>query len=88
MAIKKPSNKLFRTPPLSIVCGPMPPSDGDSLARRAQADFGPLLDALWGLGYYNATLVFDVAGVPLSLGEDPAGLLPLPKLIGPALPFR
>lgn len=49
-----------------------PPSDGDSLARRAQADFGPLLDALWGLGFYNATLVFDVAGVPLTLGEDPA----------------
>jgi translocation and assembly module TamA len=48
------------------------PSDGDSLARRIQADFGPLLDALWGLGYYNATLVFDVAGIPLAMGDDPA----------------
>ncbi|WP_343232592.1 autotransporter assembly complex family protein [Microvirga antarctica] len=48
-----------------------PPAEGDSLARRAQADFGPLLDALWGLGYYNATLSFDVAGTALTLGEDP-----------------
>lgn len=46
------------------------PADGDSLVRRTQADFGPLLDALWGLGYYNATLVFDIAGVPVNLGDD------------------
>ena len=65
-----------------------PPSDGDSLARRAQADFGPLLDALWGLGFYNATLVFDVAGVPLTLGEDPARAAAAAEAIGPALPFR
>ena len=48
------------------------PSDGESLVRRAHADFGPLLDALWGLGYYNATLEFDIGGVPLRLESEPA----------------
>jgi translocation and assembly module TamA len=47
------------------------PLDGDSLVRRAQADFGPLLDALWGLGYYNATLFFDIGGTALRLDSDP-----------------
>jgi translocation and assembly module TamA len=47
------------------------PSDGDSLIRRAQTDFGPLLDALWGLGCYNGTVTFDIAGVPVKLGDDP-----------------
>src|SRR6478609_4776319 len=26
------------------------PPDGDSLVRRAEADFAPLIDALWGAG--------------------------------------
>ena len=30
------------------------PPDGDALARRAQSDFGPIIDAMWGAGYYNA----------------------------------
>src|SRR5690606_29021195 len=29
----------------------------------------PLLDALWGTGYYNATLSIDVAGVPITLRQ-------------------
>ncbi len=37
-----------------------PPPDGDALARRATNDFGPILDALWGLGYYDATVTIAV----------------------------
>jgi translocation and assembly module TamA len=47
------------------------PLEGDSLVRRAQADFGPLLDALWGLGYYNATLDFDIGGLIVRTGDNP-----------------
>src|SRR5208337_5665215 len=36
------------------------PPDGDALARRANADFGPIIDALWGLGYYNATVAIAI----------------------------
>jgi translocation and assembly module TamA len=46
------------------------PPDGESLARRAAADLAPLLDALWGAGYYNATIAVDVGGVPIVLGRD------------------
>ena len=28
-----------------------PPPDGNTLARRAQGDLAPLIDALWGAGY-------------------------------------
>lgn len=49
-----------------------PPLDGSALVRRAQADFGPITDALWGYGYYNATLEFDIAGTVLRIGDDPA----------------
>ncbi len=38
------------------------PPDGDSLARRATNDFGAILDALWGLGYYNATVQISING--------------------------
>lgn len=47
-----------------------PPLEGDSLVRRAQADFGPMLDALWGSGYYNATLAFQVGNASLTLGGN------------------
>ncbi|MGO4572472.1 autotransporter assembly complex protein TamA [Microvirga sp. 2TAF3] len=50
-----------------------PPLEGDSLIRRAEADFGPMLDALWGAGYYNATLVFDIGGSILKIGAGSAG---------------
>jgi translocation and assembly module TamA len=47
-----------------------PPLEGDSLARRVEADFGPMLDALWGTGYYNATLAFDIGGAQLTIGGN------------------
>lgn len=50
-----------------------PPPDGESLVQRATADFGPLIDALWGAGYYNGRVVVQVAGVPLALGQDQRG---------------
>ncbi|QOZ28075.1 autotransporter assembly complex family protein [Bradyrhizobium sp. CCBAU 51753] len=46
-----------------------PPPDGEGLARRLQADINPLLDALWGLGHYNAEIDVTVDGVPVSLDE-------------------
>ncbi|WP_112662832.1 autotransporter assembly complex protein TamA [Microvirga flavescens] len=48
------------------------PVDGDSLARRGQADLAPLLDALWGAGFYNATVEIDVAGARLAFNGSPA----------------
>ena len=38
------------------------PPDGDSLARRATKDFAPLIDALWGQGYYDAGAVMRQIG--------------------------
>jgi len=46
------------------------PPDGQALARRAEADLAPLIDALWGAGYYDATVAIDVAGVPLQLQQS------------------
>jgi translocation and assembly module TamA len=47
-----------------------PPPDGESLVQRVEADFAPLIDALWGEGYYNARVSIDVAGVPLQIGRE------------------
>ncbi len=41
------------------------PPDGDTLIRRAGADFGPLVDALWAMGYFNAEVAISIAGVAL-----------------------
>ncbi|WP_372426319.1 autotransporter assembly complex protein TamA [Salinarimonas chemoclinalis] len=50
-----------------------PPPDAEALVRRAQSDLVPFIDALWGLGYYNARVRIDVAGVPLTIrGENAA----------------
>lgn len=51
-----------------------PPPDGESLVQRVRADFAPMIDALWGAGYYNATVAVDVAGVVLApeAGSDGA----------------
>ena len=50
------------------------PPDGEALARRAQADFGPIVDALWGAGYYNATVAISVDRTSLSIqSSDVAG---------------
>jgi translocation and assembly module TamA len=45
------------------------PADGDALARRLQADQGPLLDALWALGFYNAHIDVVVGETPLELSD-------------------
>lgn len=44
------------------------PPDADALARRAQSDLTSVVDALWGLGYYDAQVSIVVAGEPLRLG--------------------
>lgn len=49
-----------------------PPPDGDALARRARSDFGPILDALWGAGYYNATVVIAIGATSLTIGSGEA----------------
>lgn len=52
-----------------------PPVDGGALVRRAEADLAPLIDALWGAGYYNATVTIEVAGLPIKLGQtSPPGI--------------
>jgi translocation and assembly module TamA len=50
------------------------PPDGDALARRAQSDFGPIIDAMWGAGYYDATISISIDRASLSiLSSDIAG---------------
>ena len=43
------------------------PPDGDALARRAQSDFGPIIDAMWGAGYYDATVTISIGSASLSI---------------------
>ena len=51
-----------------------PPADGDALARRAESDFGPIIDAMWGAGYYDATVTISIDRASLSiLSSDIAG---------------
>ena len=40
-----------------------PPPDGEALAGRLNADFAPMIDALWGEGYYNARIFAAVGAV-------------------------
>jgi translocation and assembly module TamA len=42
--------------------------DGDSLARRAQRDFSPIIDALWGAGYYDAKVTIAIDQASLTIG--------------------
>jgi len=44
-----------------------PPPDGDALARRAESDFGPIIDAMWGAGYYDATVTISIDRANLSI---------------------
>ncbi|RBP07371.1 autotransporter secretion outer membrane protein TamA [Roseiarcus fermentans] len=44
-----------------------PPPDGDALARRATNDFGPIIDALWGLGYYNAAVTIAIGDAAMTV---------------------
>jgi translocation and assembly module TamA len=46
------------------------PPDGEALARRAQSDFAPVIDALWGAGYYNATVTIAIDGASLAIGSS------------------
>lgn len=45
-----------------------PPPDGEALAQRLTADFTPMLDALWGAGYYNAQIFATIGTTRLKLG--------------------
>jgi translocation and assembly module TamA len=45
-----------------------PPPDAQSLVQRLEADFGPMVDALWGEGYYNARLHAAIGGTEVQLG--------------------
>ena len=46
------------------------PPDGEALARRAQSDFAPVIDALWGAGYYNAAVTISIDGATLAIGSN------------------
>jgi translocation and assembly module TamA len=46
------------------------PPDGEALARRAQGDFAPVIDALWGAGYYNASVTISIDGASLAIGSS------------------
>ena len=51
-----------------------PPPDGDALARRAQGDFGPIIDAMWGAGYYDAAVTISIDRASLTIqSSDIAG---------------
>ncbi len=50
------------------------PPDGDTLARRAESDFGPIIDAMWGAGYYDAAVTISIDRVSMTiLSSDIAG---------------
>ena len=46
------------------------PPDGEALARRAQSDFAPVVDALWGAGYYNAAVTIVIGSASLAIGSS------------------
>jgi translocation and assembly module TamA len=46
------------------------PADGEALARRAQSDFAPVIDALWGAGYYNAAVTISIDGASLAIASS------------------
>jgi translocation and assembly module TamA len=47
-----------------------PPPDAASLAQRLESDFAPMIDALWGEGYYNAQISASIGGTEVPLGRD------------------
>ena len=49
------------------------PPDGDALARRAGRDFVPMIDALWGAGYYNANVTISIDRASLTIGSSDIG---------------
>ena len=46
------------------------PPDGEALARRAASDFAPVIDALWGAGYYNATVTISLGAASLTIDSS------------------
>ncbi|HZZ25291.1 MAG TPA: outer membrane protein assembly factor, partial [Roseiarcus sp.] len=46
------------------------PADGEALARRAESDFAPVIDALWGAGYYNAAATIAIDRATLTFGSS------------------
>ncbi len=46
------------------------PPDGEALARRAAGDFVPVIDALWGAGYYNATVTISLGAASLTVASS------------------
>ena len=46
------------------------PPDGEALARRAESDLGPVIDALWGVGYYNATVTISLDAASLTIASS------------------
>ncbi|MDP1543106.1 MAG: hypothetical protein Q8L99_08140, partial [Polycyclovorans sp.] len=60
-----------------------PPVDGEALVRRAEADLAPLIDALWGAGYYNGAVTIEIAGLPITVGQPPP-----PRIATAANSFR
>jgi translocation and assembly module TamA len=49
------------------------PPDGEALARRATSDFAPVVDALWGAGYYNATVTISIDRASLTIASSDVG---------------
>src|ERR1019366_346165 len=47
-----------------------PPPDGDSLAQRLERDFAPMIDALWGEGYYNARIFASISATQIELSQN------------------
>jgi translocation and assembly module TamA len=47
-----------------------PPPDAESLVQRLEADFAPMIDALWGEGYYNAKLSATIGETEVPLGTS------------------
>ena len=45
------------------------PADGEALARRAESDFAPIIDALWGAGYYNANVKISIDSATLPIAS-------------------
>jgi translocation and assembly module TamA len=50
------------------------PADGEALARRAEGDFAPVIDALWGAGYYNAAVTIGIDRATLAIGSSDIGV--------------
>ena len=46
------------------------PPDGDTLMHRVTGDFAPLVDALWGAGFYDATVEIAIGDAVIHIGQD------------------